>query len=93
MSAFFIQVESKIVCLFLEGQNGLSVGVMSIFEVIFLHELFILKVTVSGLDAMELVSQSQEVLISLLDFKDFSLKLRNEQILLVAGKVNAIVVL
>lgn len=55
--------------------------------------LFILKVSVLGLDVVELVSESQIVFVSLLDLKDFSLKLRDQEIFLVAGQMNAVVVL
>lgn len=40
--------------------------------------LLVLEVTVLGLDGVELVSEGEEVLVSLLDLKDLSLELRNE---------------
>jgi len=49
--------------------------------------------TILGLDVMKLVSQSNEVLVSLLDLKNLSLKLGDQEIFLVASKMNTIVVL
>ena len=57
------------------------------------YYLFILKMTILGLDVMKLVSQSNEVLVSLLDLKNLSLKLGDQEIFLVASKMNTIVVL
>ena len=48
---------------------------------------------VLGLNGVELVSQSEVVLVSLLNLEDLSLELGDEQVLLVTGEVNAVVVL
>ena len=50
-----------------------GVGVVALFEVVVLEELFILEVAVLGLDRIELVSQRQVVFVALLDLEDFSL--------------------
>lgn len=70
-----------------------GVGVVALFEVVVLEELFILEVAVLGLDRIELVSQRQVVFVALLDLEDFSLQLGDEQVFLVAGKVHAVVIL
>lgn len=49
--------------------------------------------TVLGLNGVELVAQGKVVLVALLNLEDLGLQLRNEQIFLVAGQVNAVVVL
>ena len=45
------------------------------------------------MNGVELVSQSEVVLVSLLNLEDFSLELRDEQVLLVTGEMDAVVVL
>ena len=49
--------------------------------------------TILGLDGVELVSQGEVVLVSLLDLEDLSFELRNEKVLLVTGQMHTIVVL
>ena len=48
---------------------------------------------VLGLDGVKLLTEGEIVFVALLDFEDLSLKLGDEQVLLVTGEVNAIVVL
>ena len=48
---------------------------------------------VLGLNGVELVTKSEVVLVALLDLEDLSLKLGNEQVFLIAGQMNAIVIL
>jgi len=50
-----------------------------------LAELLVLEVTVLSLDGVELISQSEVVLVALLDLEDLSLQLADEEVLLVAG--------
>jgi hypothetical protein len=52
-----------------------------------------LKVTVLALNGVKLIAKSEEILVSLLDLKDLSLELRDEEVLLVGSEVNAVVVL
>lgn len=46
-----------------------------------------------GLDRVELVPQSEVVFVPLLDLKDLSLELANEEVFLVTREMNAVVVL
>jgi len=55
--------------------------------------LLILEVSVLGLNGVKLVSEGEEVLVSLLDLEDLSFELRDEEVLLVGGEVNTVVVL
>ena len=66
---------------------------MSCLEIIVLEEFLVLQVTILGLDCVELVSQGEVVLVSLLDLEDLSFELRNEKVLLVTGQMHTIVVL
>lgn len=56
---------------------------MSCLEIVILEKFFILKVTVFGLDGVELVAQGKVVFVSLLDLKDLSFELADEQVFLV----------
>ena len=66
---------------------------MSCLEIIVLEKFLVLQVTILGLDGVELVSQGEVVLVSLLDLEDLSFELRNEKVLLVTGQMHTIVVL
>ena len=66
---------------------------MSCLEIIVLEEFLVLQVTILSLDGVELVSQGEVVLVSLLDLEDLSFELRNEKVLLVTGQMHTIVVL
>jgi len=61
-------------------------------EVIVLQKLLVLQVPILGLNGVELVTQGEVVLVTLLDFKDFGLQLRNQQVLLVGGQVHTVVI-
>lgn len=67
--------------------------VVTVVIVVILHELLILQVAVLLLHGIQLVTEGKVVLVALLDLKDLSLKLRNEQVLLVGSKMNRVVVL
>lgn len=67
--------------------------VMSVVVVVVLHQLLVLNMPVLLLDGVELVSQSQVVLVSLLDLKDFGFKLRDQQVFLVRSEMDGVVVL
>ena len=56
---------------------------MSCLEIVILEKFFILKVTVFCLDGVELVAQGKVVFVSLLDLKDLSFELADEQVFLV----------
>jgi hypothetical protein len=70
-----------------------TVRVLSLLKLVFLKQFLILQMTVLSLDRIQLVSQSQVVLVSLLYFEDLCFELANKQIFLVTCKVNTIVVL
>lgn len=57
-------------------------------EVVILEQFFILQVSVLGLDSVQLVTERQVVLVSLLDFKDLGLQLGDQKVLLVGRQVN-----
>jgi len=61
---------------------------MSVIIVVVLHQFLVLHVSILLLDGIELVSQSNVVFISLLDFKDLGLELRNEEVFLVTCQMN-----
>ena len=67
--------------------------VVAIIVVVILHVLLVLQVAVLLLNGVELVTESKVVLVSLLDFEYLSFELRDEQILLIAGKMHRVVVL
>jgi hypothetical protein len=58
----------------------------------FAYLLFV-EVSILVLNGVELVTEGQEVLISLLNFKDLCFQLRDEEILLIRSQVNTVVVL
>lgn len=66
---------------------------MPSFEVVILEQLLILQVAELGLDSVELVPQSQIILIPLLNLENFCLQLTDQQIFLVGGEVDTVVVL
>ena len=88
-----VQEESNVLDFFSERVDGDNVLVMSVVIVIILHKLLVLNVSVLLLDGVELVSESQVVLVSLLDFEDFGLQLRDQKVFLVACKMHGVVVL
>ena len=52
-------------------------------KVIVLQQLFILQVSVLGLNRVKLVTEGEVVLVPLLDLEDLGLELRDEQVFLV----------
>ena len=92
-SVLLVQQESEVLDLLSEGVDGDNVLVMSVVVVVVLHQLLVLNMPVLLLNGVELVSQSQVVLVSLLDLKDFGFKLRDQQVLLVRSEMDGVVVL
>lgn len=92
-TALVIEVVASIVTLFLQTVESDAVRVLASLKLVFLQEFFVLKVTVLRLNSVKLVSQSEVVLIPLLNLEDFSLQLRNEEILLITGQMHTIVIL
>ena len=70
-SALIVKMVASIITFFLQSVQGNAVRVLSSLKLVFLEELLVLEVAVLGLDAVELVTKSAVVLITLLDFKDF----------------------
>jgi len=73
VAVLFVKQESGVVDLLSQHVKRCGVGVVALFEVVVLKELFVLEVAVLRLDRVELVSQRQVVFVALLDLEDFSL--------------------
>ena len=76
-------MESAIVGLLLEALEADEVAVMASLEVVVLEQFLVLQMSVFGLDSVELVPQSQVVLVALLNLEDLGLKLTDQEVLLV----------
>lgn len=87
-SVLLVGEESQVLDLLAEVVQSHHVLVVTVVVVIVLHEFLVLQVSVLLLDGVQLVPQSQIVLVSLLDLEDLRLQLRNKQVLLVAGQVH-----
>lgn len=85
--------EAKVLDLLSESVGGHNILVVSVVVVVVLHEFLVLEVAVLLLDSIKLVSQGQVVFVSLLDLEDLGLELGDEQIFLVAGQVDGVIVL
>ena len=92
-ASLLVEEEPQVVHLLLEAHDGHGVGVVFHSELVVLQQLLVLQVSVLRLNRVELVAQSQEVLVALLDLKDLRLQLGDQQVLLVGCEVHAIVVL
>ena len=88
-----IEQEASVIDFFLEPGERHNVRIVPRLEVIVLQKLLVLQMPVLGLNSVKLVAQGQVIFVSLLNFKDFGLQLRNEQVLLVGRQVHAIVIL
>lgn len=66
---------------------------MARLKLVILHQFLVLQMAELGLDRVELVPQSEVVFVPLLDLKDLSLELANEEVFLVTREMNAVVVL
>lgn len=93
MTVLLIEEEAGVVNLLAKHVEAGGVGVVALLEIIVLQELFVLEMAVLGLDGVKLVPQSQVVFVTLLDLENLCFELRDQQVLLVAGEVNAVVVL
>lgn len=65
-------MEPGIVTLLLESVQRNAVRVVPSFELVVLHEFFILKVSELGLDRVKLVSEREVVFVSLLNLENLS---------------------
>lgn len=93
VAVLFVEEETSVINLLAQHMERGCIGVVALLEVIVLEELLVLEMAVLGLDGVELIPEREVVFVALLDFEDLSLELTNEQILLVAGEVHAVVVL
>ena len=84
----FVQQETQIFNFLSAGVSSHDILIVSVVVVIVLHKFLVLDVSVFLLNCVQLVSEGEVVLISLLDFKDFSFELRDKQILLVTCKMH-----
>jgi len=73
LTVLFVEEEAGVIDFFAECVQRVSVGVMSLAEVVVLQELLVLQVAVLGLDGVQLVAESQVVLVALLDLEDLCL--------------------
>lgn len=87
-AVFLIEQEPEVLNLLPEVVEADDVLVVAVVVVIVLHQFLVLEVTVLLLDGVELVSQSQVVLVSLLDLEDLCFELGDEQVLLVTGEMD-----
>jgi hypothetical protein len=67
--------------------------IVSIVVVIILHKFLILNMSILLLNGVELISESEIIFVSLLDLKDFSFELGDQQVFLVTSKMYGVVVL
>jgi hypothetical protein len=82
-SVLLVEEEAGVVRFLLEALEVYEVAIVSCLEVVILKKFFILKVTVLGLDGVELIAQGKVVFVSLLDFEDLRFELADEQVFLV----------
>ena len=80
--------EAQVLDLLAQRVGSHDVLVVPVVIVIILHKLLVLQVPVLLLNGIQLVPESQIVLVSLLDLEDLGLELGDEQVLLVAGQVH-----
>lgn len=92
-AVLLIKEIASVVDLFSEGSESEVVRVGSGFEVVVLEQLLVLQVAILCLNGVQLVSQSEVVLVSLLNLENLCFELRDQQVLLVAGQMHAVVVL
>ena len=92
-AVLFVQKEAKILNLLTESICRHNVLIVAVIVVVVLHELLILKIAVLLLHSVKLIAQSEIVLVSLLNFEDLSLQLRDQQVLLIGSEVHRVVIL
>ena len=87
-----VEEEPEVLNLLPAGVSGHHVLIVSVVVIVILHEFLVLDVSIFLLNGIELVSESKIVFVSLLNLKDFSFELGDEQILLVTGEMHRVVV-
>lgn len=89
----FVKKETSVIDFTFQALESSQVSVMAGLEIVVLKKFFVLKVVVLGLDSVQLVAESEVVLVTLLDLKNLSLKLGNKQVFLIRCEMNRVVVL
>lgn len=89
----FVKKETSVIDFTFQALESSQVSVMAGLEIVVLKKLFVLEVVVLGLDSVQLVAESEVVLVTLLDLKNLSLKLGNKQVFLIRCEMNRVVVL
>lgn len=92
-AVLLVEKETKVLHFLAQSIGSEHVLVVTIVVVVILHVLLVLQVAILLLNSIELVAKCKVILVSLLDLEYLCLKLRDEQILLIAGKVHRVVVL
>ena len=89
----FVQQEPQVIDFLLQTHCCGPVGLLLRAIVVVLKQLLVLLMTVLGLDIVQLVPQSQVVLVALLNLEDLGFQLGDQQVFLVGGKVHTVIVL
>lgn len=93
MSVLLVEDETCVVDFLTQHVESHGVGVVSLLEIVLHQQLFVLEVAVLGLYRVQLVTEGEVVLVTLLNFENFGLELRDQQVLLVTSEMHAIVIL
>jgi len=92
-AVLLVKKEAKVLHFLAESVGSEHVLIVAIIVVVILHVLLVLQVSILLLDSVKLVTKGEIVLVSLLDLEYLGFELRDEQILLIAGKMHRVVVL
>lgn len=93
MSVLLVQDKTCVVDFLTQHVESHGVGVVSLLEIVLHQQLFVLEVAVLGLYRVQLVTEGEVVLVTLLNFENLGLELRDQQVLLVTSEMHAIVIL
>lgn len=88
MAVLLVEEEPGVIDFLLEALQGNEVRIVPGLEVVILQEFLVLEVSVLGLNSVELVTERKVVLVSLLDFENLSLELRDKKVFLVRSEVH-----
>lgn len=87
-AVLLIQQEAEVLDFFAECVGCDHILVVPVVVVVVLHEFLVLEVSILLLDSVELVAKGNIVFVTLLDLEDFSLELRDKEVLLVTGEMH-----
>jgi len=93
VSVLLVEDETCVVDFLTQHVESHGVGVVSLLEIVLHQQLFVLEVAVLGLYRVQLVTEGEVVLVTLLNFENLGLELRDQQVLLVTSEMHAIVIL